>query len=322
MDRSSIGEVRRAAVGVAQALRFDEESRSNVGIVATELATNILLHAETGEFLVCPSQDQNGIRLDMLALDSGPGIGDIGRAMEDGFSTVGTAGQGLGAIKRLSHASGLYSNTTQGTVCWSRFQTGDSPVAGVVNLPLGEEPVAGDSYFTDTNPARAMYMMVDGLGHGIGAAEAADEAVLTVKTHFNQSAAEIVTRTHEALKKTRGAAMAIAIVDLQRQILSYAGIGNISASLLSGASSRSLVSQNGTLGAVMPRNVQEFTYPVDPDTMLIMFSDGLTSKASPVAYTGFHNRPAMLLAGLMYRDFSRRRDDASVLVTRLGGSRL
>lgn len=162
-------------------------------------------------------------------------------------------------------------------------------------------------------------MMVDGLGHGAGATEAADEALASVERHLGESPAEILVRTHDALKKTRGAAMAVAVVDMERWRVTYGGIGNISASLVHGAVSKSLVSQNGTVGAVLPRTAQEFTYPIEPNTILVMFSDGLTSKASPAAYAGFQNRHPMLLAGLLYRDFSRRRDDATVLVAPLRG---
>ena len=304
---------------MGQALGFDEEKRSNIGIVATELANNIVAHAQSGEVLLCPTRDSEGARLDLLALDSGPGIRDIGRAMSDGYSSVGTAGQGLGAIKRISDSSALYSAHGQGTVSWSRFQHGGSPRANVVNVPVAEESVAGDSYLIAGDDERTVYMMVDGLGHGPGAAEAANAAVKTVEANLSEPVNELLVRAHDALRSTRGAAMSVAIAHRDQRTLTYGGVGNISASLIGPKGSRSLVSQNGTVGAVMPRRVQEFSYSFDPETTLVMFSDGLTSRASPAGYLGHQSRPTMLLAGLMYRDFTRRRDDASVLVARLGG---
>jgi len=323
-EKSSIGEARRAAVQIAETLGFDEGRRSDVGIAATEAATNVLLHATRGELLLCPFVEGNHFWLDIFALDEGPGIRDLGRAMEDGFSSIGTAGQGLGAIARLSDESSLYSIPEKGTVYWCRFKNADSVSAsavGLVNIPVKGESVCGDSYHVQIGPSRSLYMMVDGLGHGAGAAEAAAEAVAVVSQRAQEPATEILIRTHDALKKTRGAAMSLAIVDHERLILTYAGVGNISGSLLNGVSSRSLVSQNGTLGAVLPRVPQEYTYPIEQNTTLLMYSDGLVSKTSPSGYPGLQNRAPALAAGILYRDFSRRRDDATVLLAKIGGRR-
>jgi anti-sigma regulatory factor (Ser/Thr protein kinase) len=323
-DKSSVGEARRAAVQIAQTLGFGEDRRSDIGIAVTEAATNILLHATKGELLVCPVSEGEHIWLDLLALDSGPGILDVSRALEDGVSSIGTAGQGLGAIARLSDESSLYTTPGKGTVYWCRFKSTSSRSAvpiGLINIPIRGEIVCGDSYYVHVEPPRSIYMMVDGLGHGEGAAEAAGEAVATLSRYKRESAGEIIVRAHDALKKTRGAAMSIAIVDHERLVVTYAGIGNVSASLLNGGTARSLVSQNGTLGAVLPRVPQEYTYPIGPETVLLMFSDGLTTKASPIGYPGLQSRHPALIAGVLFRDFSRRRDDATIMIGPIGGAR-
>jgi hypothetical protein len=164
-------------------------------------------------------------------------------------------------------------------------------------------------------------MVVDGLGHGAGATEAAEEAVAMVARCAAESATEIIVRTHDALKKTRGAAMSVAIVDHERLVVTYAGVGNISASLINGTSSRSLVSQNGTLGAVLPRVPQQYSYPIEQNTALLMFSDGLTTKVSSVGYPGLQHRHPALVAGVIFRDFSRKRDDATLMIAPIGGNR-
>jgi anti-sigma regulatory factor (Ser/Thr protein kinase) len=320
IDRSSIGEARRAAMNVAQTLGFDEQQRSNIGIVSTEAATNILLHAGEGELVLCPCAWAGGASLDLLALDSGPGIRDLSRALEDGFSTIGTAGQGMGAIQRIAHACSFYSAAAKGTAVWSRFSRGPMPATAnvaVVNLPIKGETIPGDSYLVLQGDGTTIYMVVDGLGHGAGATEAAQEAVASVERYSHLPATGILERAHDALKKTRGAALSIAILDTANRTLTYAGVGNVSGVLVNGSIARSMVSQNGTLGAILPRSVQQYTYPVEPGATLIMFSDGLTTKLSAAGYAGILNRPAGLLAGLLYRDFSRRRDDATVLVAPL-----
>ena len=303
---------------------FDEERRNNVGIVATEAANNVLLHAKTGELLICPFQEGETAWIDLLAIDAGPGILDIGKALEDGFSTNGTAGEGLGAISRLSDESSLYSIPEKGTLSWSRFRKGPRLSVlwtGVLSVPVKGENTCGDGYFILAGRSRSLYMVVDGLGHGAGANEAAEEAITTVNRFSEEDTAEIISRTHDALKKTRGAAMSIAIVDHERMVLRYAGVGNISATLATGTSARSLVSQNGTLGVALPRKPQEYSYPIEKNTTLFMFSDGLSTKTSAGGYPGIQNRHPALVSGLLYRDFSRKRDDATILIAPLGGVR-
>lgn len=320
-DRSSVGEARRAAVAIAHTLGFDEQRRSDIGIVATEAANNIILHAGSGEFLVCPFQHGPTAWLDLLALDNGPGIRDVSQAVEDGYSTIGTAGEGLGSIQRLSDISSLYSAPQRGTVFWSRFRKSSSqsePAYGAVNVPIKGETVCGDAYFALPGRSRSLYMVVDGLGHGAHAAEAADEAVSVVTGCVDESATEIITRTHDALKKTRGAAMSVTIVEHERKSVTHAGVGNVSSALVNGATMRNMVSQNGTLGAILPR-VHEYTYPLESRSSLVMCSDGLNSKLNLSGYPGLLNRPSQLIAGLLYRDFSRKRDDATVLFASLGG---
>lgn len=323
-DKSSVGEARRIAFQIAQALGFGENRRSDIGIVVTEAATNVLLHATKGELLFCPFTQGDHFWFDILAIDAGPGIQNVSRAMEDGVSSIGTAGQGLGAIARLSDESSLHSVPGRGTVYWCCFKSSgfaSTLPIGLINIPIRGETVCGDSYFIQVEPSRSIYMMVDGLGHGPGAADAANEAVTTVARFGRESATEIIVRTHDALKKTRGAALSVAIVDHDRLIMKYAGVGNISATLVTGTSSRSLVSQNGTLGAILPRVPQEFTYPIERDTLLLMFSDGLITKTNTVGYPGLQNRHPALIAGVLFRDFSRHRDDATVMVAPIGGNR-
>ena len=304
-------------------LGFDEKRRNDVGIAATEAATNILMHAQVGEFLICPFAEGDAVWIDLLAIDSGPGIRDVGQAMEDGYSTSGTAGEGLGAIARLADAASLHSIPGKGTTSWSRFLHGKArtePAVGIVSIPFPGEQICGDSFLFHIGESRSLYMVVDGLGHGSGAAEAANEAVTIARSLLHESALSILRSSHDGLKKTRGAAMSVAIIDRDRRILTYAGIGNVAASLTSGTTSRSLVSQNGTVGAVAPRTPQEYTYPVESDTILIMYSDGLGSKTALAGYSGIQTRHPALLAGLLYRDFNRKRDDATVLVANIGGA--
>src|SRR5438045_1659234 len=108
-DSSHAGEARRLALHCAEKNGFTETERGGIAIAVTELATNILKHAGSGTIL-CECVGQNGNSgLRVLALDKGPGIPDLSRALEDGYSTSGTAGNGLGAVRRLSTQFDVYT---------------------------------------------------------------------------------------------------------------------------------------------------------------------------------------------------------------------
>ena len=158
-------------------------------------------------------------------------------------------------------------------------------------------------------------MLVDGLGHGSLAAEAAREAVRIVVENDSSCPAVLLKDCHDALKKTRGAAVAIATIDRERQLVSFCGLGNISAALLTPQHSRGLASHNGTVGHQMHR-VQEFTVPWSPDAVLVMHSDGLATRWDLNNYPGIWTRPAGMIAAVLYRDFQRERDDSTVMVAK------
>ena len=101
-DASQVGEVRRAAARLAEPLRMGASRRSDVAIVATELATNLVRYAQRGRVLLQTITSPAGVSLEVVAIDSGPGIAEVHRSMQDGFSTGGTPGNGLGAVRRLS----------------------------------------------------------------------------------------------------------------------------------------------------------------------------------------------------------------------------
>ena len=76
-----------------------------------------------------------------------------------------------------------------------------------------------------------------------------------------------------------------------------------------------MVSHNGTAGHAAG-SIHEFTYPVPPQSTIVMFSDGLGTRWDLTPYPGLAQRSPALIAGVLYRDFSRRRDDVTVVVAR------
>jgi hypothetical protein len=187
---------------------------------------------------------------------------------------------------------------------------------GVAVAPYPGEIQNGDAWRFLHASVGPSLLVVDGSGHGAEAARAADAAVAVFESHGHEDCVRIVDRIHRALSATRGAAVALARVDAASGLLRYVGVGNIAGALLGAADTRHLVSINGTAGHGTPR-LREFTYDLAGAALLVMHSDGLGTRWSMSAYPGLIAQHAGLVAGVLFRDHRRGRDDASVIALRL-----
>jgi anti-sigma regulatory factor (Ser/Thr protein kinase) len=321
-DPSAAGEVRRSAIALAAAAGFGDERQGRVALVATEAATNLVKHARGGEIVLRTLSQAEGGGIELLALDRGPGIADLVSCFRDGFSTTGTAGAGLGAIRRLSDVFDIASVPGVGTVLVARVRS-DEPVPIVssavefsaVSLPVSGEDVCGDNWAVESGVGRTALLVVDGLGHGLLAATAAREAVRVFRDVSGLEPERIVQALHAALRPTRGGAAAVAVIDHAEHTLRYAGIGNIVGTVLALGRRQGLVSLSGTLGHTV-RKVQTYEYSWPAGAMLVMHSDGLGTQWDLARYPGLAARHPVLTAGVLYRDLQRGRDDVTVLVVR------
>jgi anti-sigma regulatory factor (Ser/Thr protein kinase) len=318
-DQSHIAEARRGAVNAATTFGFDETNAGRVAIVATELATNVLRHGERGELLIGSYEDDTGGGIELIALDKGRGIADLSAALRDGYSSAGSSGHGLGAIKRQSQQMEVASWPGVGTAILARIETqprstSTTPACGFVAVPMPGENVCGDGCASVETEAGRTLMVADGLGHGPDAAIAATEAIRVFRRHQARSVPEILEYLHAGLRATRGAAVAVARFDAKNARVIYGGIGNISGAIVTPTDIRRMVSLNGTAGH-NARKIQVFDYPYR-DGIVVMTSDGIVTGWSLNRYPGGTTLHPTLLAALVYRDFSRQRDDATVLVAR------
>jgi anti-sigma regulatory factor (Ser/Thr protein kinase) len=316
-EPSQVGEARRAAAALAARLGFGEQEAGKVALVVTEAATNLVKHAREGVILLRPLERGGATGVELLALDRGPGTADVSRWLSDGFSTAGTSGTGLGAITRLAAFADLHSTPEKGTALLARLWSRPPAEAaglrvGAVCVPVAGEEVCGDAWAVAQDAGRALVLVADGLGHGPQAAAAAQEAVRVFRDNAAGAPAEILQAIHLALRSTRGAAAAVAAVDRAGGAVVYAGVGNVSGMILAQEGSRSLVSHNGTLGHEA-RKFQEFASPFAEHATLVMHTDGLLSRWALDAYPGLARRDPALIAGILFRDFRRGRDDTTVL---------
>ncbi len=314
-DMSSVGEARRTALLASQRLEFDDTRAGELALLATEVSRNVLIHGGGGQVIVSCLKEEGSRLARILAIDKGPGIASIPRAMTDGFSTAGTMGAGLGAMKRIASGLEIFSGPG-GTIVLLEVGEAmphkDLEVAGLA-LPFPGERVCGDGWAVHRSADKTTALLVDGLGHGLGAADAAREAVAVFQRYAGTGPEELLQRIHDGLRKTRGAVAAVAEIRPAEHLLIFSGVGNISASLTDSARSRNLVSHNGTLGAVAPK-IQEFRFDWSRNSTLVLHSDGLQTRWDLGAYAGLAAKHPAVIGGALLRDFRRTRDDASVLV--------
>ena len=328
-EMSQAGQARRTAAALAERLGFDPEESGRLGLVVTEAATNLVKHARDGEIVLGTSMGPARRAVEVLAMDHGPGIGDPDRALGDGFSTSGSMGSGLGAIRRNASAFDLYSSEA-GTILFARVGGGDgedgaltapgtgapSPLdIGAICVPCPGETVSGDAWAVARAENRILVLIADGIGHGREAHEASTLAAQVFAAHAGEGPVALMERIHDALRSTRGAAGAVVELNPADRSARIAGVGNISGAILAEGGQRSMVSHHGSLGHSM-RKVQEFAYPWPPRALVILHSDGIGTHWDLGRYPGLLRRRPALIAAALYRDFHRQRDDATVVAIR------
>jgi hypothetical protein len=294
---------------------FNETDAGRLAIAVTEAAANVLHHGEGGEILL----RQVGSGVELLAIDKGPGMTDLQGSLEDGKSTMGTAGIGLGAISRLASIFEVYTGSGLGTVVAAEFHPSDRHVEtdrGGFELGAAQSTYPGEDECGDAwSAGEDRILVVDGLGHGPQAAEAAIAAVEVFEANRRRPPRETIEAIHLALRPTRGAAVAVVEANVQAQTVRFCGVGNISATMVGSGGSRGMASQNGIAGHEVHRLAQ-YEYPWPPGALLVMHSDGISAKWDLGAYPGLAMRPVSLIAGVVYRDFRRHKDDATVVIVR------
>jgi anti-sigma regulatory factor (Ser/Thr protein kinase) len=351
-DQSVPGSARRAAVSLAGRVGFSASRTAEIGVAATEVATNLLRHADEGALLlrlsrvvrtpgaIDPGGGQPGgpsmflpvsgaadfVAIEFVATDAGPGMADIPAALRDGASSGSTLGVGLGAVARLSDQLDIHSTPGRGTVMATRFLLRGNHAAALpraalrvegLTRPITGETVCGDAYAVRTAGDTVAVLVCDGLGHGELAARAAIEAVRIFRDFPDEPTdpAAVLLRIHRGISRTRGGAAAVAVLDPGPNLVRFAGLGNISAVVTDGSRRTSLISRPGIVGH-QARAFREVCHPVGPDSLVVLHSDGVRPRWDLADNPGVMTHSALVVAATIMRDAGLRRDDATVVVAR------
>jgi anti-sigma regulatory factor (Ser/Thr protein kinase) len=322
-DDSSVGAARRRAAQLAEEAGLSAEEKGQLGIVVTELGRNVAIHATRGVLFIQRLHEGADSAIEVLAVDSGPGMADLGQCLRDGYSTNGTPGTGLGAVKRISGEFDAYTRHGAGTIVLSRIFSGKRAGNGAMSFGAMStcapgETECGDGWSLVCDNGNIALLVADGLGHGPEAATAANGAARVFEARAFAPLNEYFDEAHRALRSTRGAAVAVAQFTSSSGALLYAGVGNIAGTVLDrDGRSHGLVSNNGTVGAHM-RAVRPLSCAWPDGDLLVMHSDGLKSAWSLSGYPGLRARHPAIVGAVLHRDFQRGADDATIVVLRRG----
>lgn len=315
---------RRAKVAAGET-KLADRAVEEIAIVVRELASNIVKHAGDGSITVVPRNGDGRTGIEIRAEDFGPGIADVDRAVTDGYSTAGGLGFGLGAVHRLMDEVVIESNGNGGTglrIVASRWESETS--RPVVQSPIGAGAATrakpgmkhnGDAFIIRNEGENMLVGVIDGLGHGRAAHEAAQQARQHVQTHANRSISRLFRGVEQACRSTRGVVMALARFDLAAEEVTLGSVGNITVKVHDSPKPMTVVPRRGVLGARAPSPmISEREW--ERNAALVMHSDGVAPDWSRDDFAHLEDASATSAARELLASFAEEHDDATVLVVK------
>lgn len=323
-DRSHLAILKKEIHSLSIAAGFTGRKLGEIDIIVAELSSNLYKHAQQGELLVKVIGQHLPEGIELISIDQGPGIPDPDIMLKDGFSTTKTSGNGLGAIKRLSDSFNIYSLPGWGTIILSRLYTGNGfkkkdnneIQVGAIVVPMRGELFCGDGFYEKKISGIFQLLVADGLGHGAEAHYSVSMAIEAFKKNIESSPVDILRFIHSNIKKTRGVVGTVISYDIQQKLLRMAGIGNIS-NRFCGSINKSSLCYNGIVGSNIPNTMSDQQLIMEMPQLVVLCSDGIKSGWDYQKYPKILKHDVAILAAAIYKDYSRKKDDASVVVVRL-----
>jgi len=322
-DESTLVLLRSKLFALTNRLGVAELKRESILLVAAELATNIIKHAE-GRGMIQIWQ-QPGV-LDVLALDFGAGIDNLALAEEDGFSTSNTFGKGLGAVRRLSDELYIYTQgKTAGLVTkWSgavflaRFHLASGKDTmlgkeiGIFSRSLSDARHNGDRIYLQKKGDQLRWLHLDGLGHGENA-QIATSNLATYVIH-SDGIESVLAGVDRQLVSTRGAVAAVCEIDIGRRNMQLLGVGDMHAHIYDQDAMQHVSFAPGILGREH-RTATPLRAKLARRGVVITASDGIRRNWDAGNFAGLFNQHPQLIAYTLGNIMGRVSDDQSVCVS-------
>jgi anti-sigma regulatory factor (Ser/Thr protein kinase) len=324
-DRSYFSILKKEIHAKVVAAGFSERKVGEIDIIIAELVSNLVRHGGGGQLLVKLIEQAELQGIEIISMDDGPGISDVNRVLEDGFSTKGSLGQGLGAIKRLSQVFQVYSQRGWGTIVLVRVFNEDLPQfrkppkaeIRYLAVPKPGEQYCGDSFVSVTTQHHIKLFFGDGLGHGPEAEKAVTMACDAFRKFSDPDPVEIIRYLNSEVKKSRGLVGTAAVFDVKAAMWRICGVGNISTRMYNGAVPKNHMSYNGIIGLNVPNTLNAQESPYEKGQLLVMCSDGLKSRWDMLKFPSVLRHDYSILLTALIKDFARYTDDMSVMACKI-----
>ncbi|MFF3223801.1 SpoIIE family protein phosphatase [Nocardia suismassiliense] len=192
----------------------------------------------------------------------------------------------------------------------------------VAGRALPGQRVSGDrGLILDTGGGTVLFAVLDGLGHGAPAADAADRAAQVLSENRAEPLDVLMVLCHRAMADTRGAAVSLALFD-PGDTVRWLGVGNVESRVLTvtpaGLASRAnILLTAGIVGYRLPQNLQPQTIHVRPGDLLLMSTDGIVSESADAI--DLSKSTAEITSDILAKH-AKDTDDALVLAARHRGS--
>lgn len=320
---SSLILLRSKLAAIARRLGINDLKRENMLLVASELVSNNVKHAG-GRGLVQVWQQPGGV-LDLLSLDYGPGIQNLAQAEVDGYSSSSTLGKGLGAIRRLSDESYIYTQPAapqikkwSGTIMLARFHYRDEIEEicpgfnfGIFSRSLSDERYNGDRIYLHYKGRVLRWLHLDGLGHGEEAKAATADLGGYLDGHATPQT--VMAMVDRQLVNTRGAVAVTGEIDLAKNQLSMLGVGDMHAHVYSREQIQHIAFAPGILGREH-RKADLAESEFGKKNVVVTASDGIRRNWDTENFTGLFNQHPQLIAYALGNIMGRISDDQSIYV--------
>lgn len=182
---------------------------------------------------------------------------------------------------------------------------------GVVCRPAKNLEVSGDTYLLLDWDNQTLVAVIDGLGHGTDAYRASKKAREYVKDHASEDVEEIIRGCDRHIRKTRGVSMSLVRIDRKTNQFSCSGVGNVETRILN-KRPRHPLSMAGIVGCNL-RKVRKFEYAFEPASVVLMYSDGVSSRFDLSKYP-YLRRDPQRAAERIVEEWGKDRDDATILI--------